>query len=51
MGLASLSSYELSLGTKHRGKHWGRSSLRTEIREVLAEEGLLGLVWWLMRWS
>lgn len=56
MGLASLSSYELGLGPKHRGIHGDRSGLRPEFPEVLAElgleEGLLGQpAWWLMSWS
>lgn len=53
VGLASLSSYELSLGTKHRGIHWGGSGLRPDIREVLMELGLEEgqTAWWLMRWS
>jgi hypothetical protein len=56
VGLASLSSYELGLGPKHRGIHGDRSGLRPEFPEVLAElgleEGLLGQpAWWLMSWS
>lgn len=52
VGLASLSSYQLGLGTKHRGS----SGLHPEVPEGLAEleleEGLLGqTACWLMRWS
>lgn len=51
MGLASLSSYELGLGTKQRGLHWGSIGLCPEVPEGLAElgleEGLLGqMAWW-----